>query len=56
MADPPRYPSTSDDHDTRDDTGSQSHRTSRTKLVLVAGGVAMFAVMIGLHLAGVAPH
>jgi hypothetical protein len=56
MADPPRYPKTSDDTEVQREPGSMRGTPRRTKVLLVVIGVALLMVMVALHLAGVTPH
>jgi hypothetical protein len=57
MNDLPRYRDTRhDDTPGHREPDSTVRTPSRTKVLLVMIGVALVAVMVGLHLAGVTPH
>jgi hypothetical protein len=56
MDDLPRYRDTRDDMAAQSEPDSTPTNASRTKVLLILIGVALVAVMVGLHLAGVTPH
>ena len=56
MVDHPRYPNTRDDTGIRRDNQQSPGTPSRTKVLLVVIGIALLALMVGLHLAGVIPQ
>jgi hypothetical protein len=56
VTDLPRYRATDDDAAAPTAPDAATAPRSHTKVVLVIIGIALVAVMIGLHLAGGTPH
>jgi hypothetical protein len=56
MDDLPRYRDTRDDIAAHREPDSSPSTRNRTKVLLIVIGVALVALMVGLHLAGVTPH
>jgi hypothetical protein len=56
MDDLPRYRDTREDAATPSEPDLTSGTVNRTKVLLIMIGVALVALMVGLHLAGITPH